>query len=233
MTTLTQTLLSMVFPRKPICPVCQKSLYGNEYVCGECLKSIAPLMPPLCEKCGRPLAETGRCHDCGTHLHRYDQARSFGEYRGALKKLIYVYKYRGHRELAPIFGELLRKTLAEQNWFSVDCIVPTPLHPKRLKERGFNQALLLANQIGGPLKIPVSQGLRRVKNTKHQTLLDKYQREKNLEGAFDVIRKREFAGKTVLLIDDVYTTGATSDACAMVLKESGARSVNVLTIARG
>jgi len=110
---------------------------------------------------------------------------------------------------------------------------PTPLHVKRQRERGFNQSELLAREMSKVLETSLFNGLVRVKYTEHQTLLDKSSREKNLEGAFDVIKKQDINGKRLLLVDDVYTTGATAEQCAKSLIKAGCRDVFVITCARG
>ncbi|MCR4431684.1 MAG: ComF family protein [Tepidanaerobacteraceae bacterium] len=227
-------ILDVLFPPEPYCTVCAKKLEtGERYICSACEKRLAPILPPVCKKCGRPLDTDSLCRDCRTNERTFVQARSFGHYDGVLKELIHLFKYGGRRELARLLGGRMVGTLAVLSWPDFDYIVPVPLHAGRERERGFNQAYLLASVVSRSSGVPIYRGLIRVKPTEHQTFLDKTLRKKNLEGAFKVENKSRIEGKTLLLIDDVYTTGSTVDECARTIKNAGADSVFVLTCARG
>lgn len=204
-------------------------------VCAPCWRSILPLTPPLCDACGDPLPTwrasshaLERCPRCRRGRRSVDRARAIGEYDGALRALIHALKYEGRRSLARPLAALMRERAADLV-AAADWAIPVPLHPSRRRQRGFNQAADLARHLGPP----VSHALRRVRATPAQTGLPAAQRHRNVRDAFLVSRAgRAMAGRTVLLVDDVSTTGATLDACARVLKEAGVRDVIALTAAR-
>lgn len=252
---ITNGILDLLFPRQPYCLVCNNKLEpGKALICLSCENKVKPVSPPLCRKCGRPLMGPGLtvagsrdfsspgffksqvyhlCHDCRAREHYFVEARSFGHYEGVLKKLIHRFKYGGRRELAELLGGRMVETLESLSWPAFAYIVPVPLHTKRERERGFNQAYLLASVVNYHTGIPIFRGFIRTKPTEHQTLLDKPLREQNLAGAFKVTDKSSIKGKTLLLIDDVYTTGSTVDECSKILLGGGADNVFVLTCARG
>jgi len=252
---ITKAMLDLLFPRQPNCLVCNSILEpGKALICPSCENKITPIGPPLCRKCGRPFivpgltAAAGRdfsasgfsksrgyhlCTDCRAKEHYFIEARSFGHYEGVLRQLIHRFKYGGRRELAEFLGGRMVQTLQHISWPAFDYIVPVPLHIKRERERGFNQAYLLACVVNRHTGTPVFRGFIRTKPTQHQTLLDKTLREQNLLGAFKVTDKSSIKGKTLLLIDDVYTTGSTVDECSRTLLDAGAQNVFVLTCARG
>ena len=204
-------------------------------VCAACWRSILPLTPPLCDACGDPLpawratsVSLARCPRCRRARRHLDRARAIGEYDGALKAVIHALKYEGRRSLARPLAALMRERAADLI-ASADCAVPVPLHASRRRHRGFNQAADLARHLG----LPVQHALRRVRATPTQTGLPAAQRHRNLRHAFAMRRfARDVTGCTVLLVDDVSTTGATLDACARVLKRAGAGAVIALTAAR-
>jgi len=175
----------------------------------------------LCSRCLR-----GRWH--------FEVHRSCGLYEGALKEAIHRFKYLHEFPLLRVFGDLLYPTLQTLSRdYPVDLIVPVPLHIQRLRERGFNQALLLARELSKRTGIPYPErALKKIKNTPFQTTLKGKERRKNVKGAFHVDKNEEIEGKSILLVDDVYTTGATVNECARTLLDGGAKSVAVLTVAR-
>jgi ComF family protein len=173
------------------------------------------------------LDEEGRCALCRSGLRGFDAAYSFGAYAGPLREMIHLYKYGRIRTLAEPLGELLVRALPREEAF--DALVPVPLHWRRRMERGFNQTESLARVLAGRTGTPVVKALRRVRATPNQAGLSNTERRKNMSQAF---RSRSVAGKRILLIDDVLTTGSTGAACALALKSSGARKVAILTVAR-
>jgi len=177
-----------------------------------------------------PLDENGRCAVCRHGLSGFDAVFSYGEYEGALRKLIHLFKYSGVTPLASKLGALLNGALPREQRF--DVIIPMPLHWRKRLERGFNQSELLARFVSRRTGIPIANALRREKRTDPQAGLTRAQRRLNVAGAFGVSRRSEIQGRHVLLIDDVFTTGATASACAAVLKRAGAQRVTVLTLAR-
>jgi len=181
-----------------------------------------------------PLDEKGVCAACRSGLRGFDRAASFGLYEGPLRKLIHLYKYSGMKPLAGTLAGYMERALSIDAAF--DAVVPVPLHWRRQWDRGFNQSELLARHIAQRRGIPVLHALRRKRATAVQAGLASAGRRRNVAGAF-LLRcggKTDpgLAGRKVLLIDDVMTTGATASACASVLKRGGAKSVSLLTLAR-
>jgi ComF family protein len=221
----------------PRCAVCSNLLDRPTLgpVCPACWNSIAPLTPPLCDRCGDPLATwrvvsvpLARCARCRRVSRPIDRSRAIGLYDGALRSIVHALKYEGRRSLAKPLGALMRARCADV-LSGADVAVPVPLHPSRRRERGFNQAEDLAHHVG----LPLAAALRRVRRTPPQADLPAARRHGNVKSAFAPAKDcRLISGLVVVLIDDVSTTGATLDACARVLKERGAREVRALTAAR-
>jgi ComF family protein len=164
---------------------------------------------------------------CRAGLRGFDAAYSFGPYEGVLRQLIHLFKYAKMRTLERPLSALLVRALARDEAF--DAIVPVPLHWRRRFQRGFNQADLLARGVARATGIPIVRALRRIRSTSTQAGLSNRTRRQNVTSAF---RSRNVAGKRILLIDDVMTTGATGAACALALKQAGAGRVALLTVAR-
>jgi ComF family protein len=204
-------------------------------VCEACWRSILPLTPPLCDACGDPLPSwrivsipLARCARCRRMVRHVDRARAIGSYEGALRSIVHALKYDGRRSLARPLAALMLSRGATI-LAGADAVVPVPLHRSRRRLRGFNQAVDLAR----PLRLPVVCALRRVRSTAPQVSLPAGQRHRNVRGAFAPSRHAAaLAGRTVVLIDDVCTTGATLDACARVLKSCGVGEVRALTAAK-
>ncbi len=167
---------------------------------------------------------------CRLGLQGFDAVYTYGSYEGTLRKLVHLFKYSGMRPLARPFGELLKQALPLDQAF--DVIVPMPLHWFKHWQRGFNQADLLAREIGRKWRVPVREVVRRKKATSPQAGLTNAKRRANVQGAFRVSRGRRLDGLRVLLVDDVLTTGATASACARALKRAGAAHVSLLALAR-
>jgi ComF family protein len=228
-------LLSVVLA--PSCAVCDLSLSRptDGPVCAACWRSILPLTPPLCDRCGDPLSSwravsvpLGRCPRCRRAARFVDRARAIGAYDGALRSIIHALKYEGRRSLADPLGVLMRERGGDMLDRAV-CAIPVPLHASRRRRRGFNQAADLARHLG----VPVVAALRRVRATPTQTSLPAARRNRNVRDAFAVTRHASaLEGATVVLIDDVSTTGATLESCARVLKAAGVGEVRALTAAR-
>jgi len=228
-------LMSVVLA--PSCAVCEQSLLRpiDGPVCAPCWHSILPLTPPLCDRCGDPLATwralsvpLARCPRCRRAPRFVDRARAIGAYDGALRSVIHALKYEGRRSLARPLGALMRQRGADM-LEAAACAIPVPLHPSRRRHRGFNQAADLANHLG----VPVVPALRRVRATATQTGLPAGRRHRNMRGAFAATRAAAaLSGSIVVLVDDVSTTGATLEACARALKEAGVAEVRALTAAR-
>lgn len=235
LTKLSDLCIKIIFPVKPFCIICNKKILADRNrVCSVCEENIVKITPPICRKCGRQLKNDTKdiCNDCSNTKHYFIEARAFGHYEGILRKLIYQFKYRGQKDLALFLGVKMFSVLETLSWPAIDFIVPVPLHRSRLKERGYNQALLLAKVLNKNTGIPISEELIRAKATEHQTILTRSYRQRNLANAF-AIRRNKFCNKTILLIDDVYTTGTTVNECSKTLKKAGAKEIYVLTCARG
>jgi ComF family protein len=221
----------------PCCCACDQPLEHPTHgpVCGRCWQSILPLTPPLCDRCGDPLptwrtisTALACCARCRRTVRAVDRARTIGAYDGALRAVVHALKYDGRRSLARPLASMMRRR-GEDMLDGAACAVPVPLHRSRLRHRGFNQAGDLARHIG----LPVVHGLRRTRATPTQTGLAAGRRHRNVRDAFAVTRAAaSLIGSTVVLIDDVRTTGATLDACARVLKAAGVKEVRALTAAR-
>lgn len=182
--------------------------------------------PPFCPKCGEPApAIEGLCGLCIKGEHLFDFARSAFLFTATLREIIHHLKYADRVSLARPLGDALKECLQREE-FSGELIIPVPLHRSRERERGFNQAELIAARLGRPVARRI---LRRRKNTPSQTGLSRNERKRNLAGAFEV--RGEVRG-SVIVVDDVYTTGATMNEIARTLKRAGASRVEVLTVAR-
>ena len=210
-------------------------------ICEKCRGALAPLRGPVCEHCGRPfpsetMLETTNphCFACRQNLYGFDAARSYGAYSDEMVKAITLLKYHRLTRLGGWFAEKLKAT-AEANPIirGADVLVPVPLHPARRRERGYNQTELIARPLARLVGIPLEPGLLvRVKPRPSQLFLSRRERWLSVRGAYEIRDGRRIDNQRVLLIDDVFTTGATLDACARVLKKAGAKSVVGLTVAR-
>jgi len=230
------TLFQFFLP--PQCPCCERLLEEDQQgFCSNCLSEIRWIEPPFCSICGIPfISKEGESHPCGacvTHRKYFTMARAWGAFEGSLQEAIHRWKYEGKTRLTPFFAEWMVKGL-NRYWEpdSLDLLIPVPLYTQRLRERGFNQALLLVKELSRRTGIPYRKTiLQKKKPTIPQVNLSGAEREKGLRGAFHIIRNEELLGKSVLLVDDVYTTGATVNECSKVLLRGGAERVDVLTLA--
>lgn len=179
------------------------------------------------------LAGPMRCGACRTHPPAFTYARAAARYDGVLRDALRALKFAGRRSLAAPMGDLLAEIgLAALPLPSPDVLVPVPLHPARERERGFNQALLLARRVGRAWGVPAESLLRRTAATRPQADLSADERRANVRGAFSVRDRRGVAGRHVVVVDDIMTTGSTASACAAALREAGAAAVGVVAVAR-
>lgn len=237
MRTLLKALLDLLLPsfclacEKPLGPAAPELLF-----CPDCLAGLRCIQSPLCPCCGRAyLVAPGGDHHCGSCLaqpRHFSRARALFLYEEPLKKVVHRFKYQGKTACLPSFAKLARNLPQLGELEGVDWIVPVPLHPSRLRERGFNQALLLARAFFPKDRRVTANLLVRLRPTEPQTSFNGSARRTNLKNAFGVIKPHLLAGKKILLIDDVFTTGTTVNECARVLKKAGADEVMVLTLAR-
>jgi len=174
------------------------------------------------------------CGICRRSLFLFEFARAYAPFEEPFQEIIHQFKYRSHRSLAqPLSKLLLTVYQAHLEDCSSDLIVPVPLHKSRERERGFNQALELSKPLGKMANLPVfASTLARIRPTRVQAGLSRRERRMNINGAFDLLETKSVEGKIVLLVDDVFTTGATLNECARILKKNGAQRVNVLTLTR-
>ncbi len=220
------------------CPCCESFLEeGAGIVCPDCLSHIHWLEPPFCSICGSPfpsrVGESHPCSDCMRGKRYFQTARALGYYGGSLQKMIHRWKYEGKTHLTGPLVEWMASGL-DRYWDPprFDLLLPVPLHTRRLRERGFNQALLLAKGLSRRTGIPYRKGFLQKKSaTTPQVELSGADRERAVKDAFCLAGNEGLEGKSILLLDDVYTTGATVNECARILVAEGARRVDVLTLA--
>lgn len=226
-------VLQLLFPTR--CPVCDSivSPYGAK-ICLECMGSLRLLTPPWCMKCGKKLeTEEEFCKDCRDKVHYFVRGRALYEYR-SVSQSVYRMKYGGRQEYADYFGEEMAVYLGSFiRQIQPDGIIPIPLHKKRLNKRGYNQAALLAKSLGAHVNVPVyDKILVRQKNTKPLKLQNPTERQNNLKKAF-IIAENDVKLKTILVVDDIYTTGSTIDEVTRVLKQHGVEKIYFVTLACG
>lgn len=222
------------------CELCSSLLEfpQEKVICHSCWKSIRISHPSYCLCCGRffeALEEPHLCQDCLQKRPPFSHHRSCGKYKGKLKDIILLYKYRHFQVLGKDLARLVYRALGreEEIWWSVDAIVPVPLHPKRKKERGFNQAQIIAKELARVKGIELRDGLLvKIKNVPPQTSLRIEERVENVSGAFCVVKGEKIKERVVLLVDDVYTTGSTIRECSSVLRNAGVKEVRALTVAQ-
>lgn len=231
--------LNFIYP--PVCQLCGKERAGaaEGYVGGNCWSGVRFITAPFCQRCGLPypghITQEFRCENCAEMEFSFCSARSAVAANGLVLDVIHRYKYNRAVWFEPFLGDLLVRqaapTLSQEKW---DVIVPVPLHPVKERERNFNQAHCLARHLGRALRLPVNNRLlHRVKFTDTQTKLTRPQRAANMNNAFAPCSGTRLNGAKVILVDDVLTTGATTDACAHALRRVGAGEVCVWTVARG
>lgn len=232
-------ILHLLYPKR--CPVCDRPvtapLFSWDYpICDRCRNRLTRATEPSCKKCGKPLTgERGEyCMDCTHRVHEFVQGKALWVYRGDASRSVHRLKYQNRREYAKSYGQELARTYGD--WIhlrQIEAIVPIPLHRKRMRMRGYNQAELIARELGQVLEIPViSDRLIRRENTTPQKELNDRMRWRNLHKAFTVRPGKALPGR-ILLVDDIYTTGSTMDASAKVLKEAGAAEVYVISVCIG
>ena len=234
-----QILLDIVYPQ--FCAVCGRKTSGahGRPVCPACLKLTTPLAAPLCQRCGMPLrqltdATAAGCRNCRRVRLFFDRAISVFEYNPVMKIIIHQLKYRRKTALADPLAERMTGFLANHLPLArIDMVTCVPLHPRRRRTRGFNQSHLLGKHMADRLNLPYQESvLRRIRQSKVQAVSSYEQRRDNIADAFRLSDPQAVSGKTVLLVDDVLTTGATLNECSRVLKAAGATHVFVATLAR-
>ena len=233
-----RTILDLVFP--PRCQGCGR--FGPEVLCGACRQAIRRIVPPFCLRCGvpfDPLAQGGPlCAACRRRRRfPYTWSRSAAVYGGVLREAVHNYKFARRRVLAWPLAELMLEAIAawqkaglpDSDPAQWDLLCPVPLHPRRLRARGFNQSLLLCHRLSQALGVPVTEPLRRVRETLPQQQLPGEARPENVREAF-AAETAAVAGRRVVLVDDLWTTGSTLVQCARALR--GARAVYLFSLSR-
>ena len=246
MTALAETFqdrlnVSLAFFYPETCQICraERATVQDGFVCAHCRAQVRFIKPPFCERCGLPypgdFTTPFECTNCSELELHFKSARSAVVAHNVVREAVHRYKYQRALWFEPFLTDLfLRKAvpaLCGQKW---DFIVPVPLHSVKRREREFNQAERLAAHLSNATQIPLNPKLlERVRPTATQTLLTRQQRAANMRGAFAVRPGKRLNGERVILVDDVFTTGATTSACAQVLRAAGAGDVCVWTVARG
>ena len=236
---LLETFLDFIYPRNINCIICDEDIDKTEAysMCAICRDTVKFITSRYCEKCGKPLEPLylpQQCPDCITTKHYFDRGFSCVEYDDTIKKLIYDLKYYKKRYLAYPMAQVMAERLNQHALGKIDMIVPVPLHRKKEAERGFNQSLLIAKYIGDLLRVPVNhKGIVRKKETISLNKLTKDERRENLKDAFQLMDKEIFRHKKILLVDDIYTTGSTIDACSKELRKGNPKEIFFITFATG
>jgi len=224
-----------------VCQYCrqERATPDEGFICSECRKNLKWIEAPFCDRCGLPfggeISTVFVCNNCNDLTLHFRKARSAVLFEEIMMEVMHRYKYNQalwfERFLANCLVEQAVPELRKEPW---DIIVPVPLHPRKEKEREFNQAERLARQLSRASGIPMSKRiLRRVEPTRTQTRLSRKERLENVRKAFALFPGTHLNGQRIVLIDDVFTTGATSSSCAKVLRDAGAADVCVWTVARG
>ena len=232
--TLLRILTDMIYPRR--CPVCDRAVrpFGS-LVCGACKDEFEYIKEPYCMKCGKALGEEEAeyCSDCRRHRHLFDRGRALYSY-GSTSDSVYRFKYRGRQEYAAYYAECIAEQLGE--WIRrcrSDALIPVPIHESKRRSRGYNQAEVLAKELGGRMDIPVETDLiKRARKTVPMKDLSLSERQNNLKRAFKICRN-DVKLSTIIIIDDIYTTGSTIDAMSYELRRAGVERIYFVTLAIG
>jgi len=233
---LLEAAVSLLYP--PVCTLCGGKTRAGEYLCQRCEAKAMRIVAPFCQQCSEPfegaISTVFTCANCAHRTIYFDAAVAAYRGRGIVRQIIHDFKYGRQIHLRHLVARWLYGAFDDERLRgrTFDMIVPVPLHPTRQRERGFNQASLLAELLTAQISIPCKPVLKRVRYTTTQTALDRAERMENLHNAFRLRRNANVRGLRVLLIDDVLTTGSTLSECARTLKRSGAISVYAATAAR-
>ena len=218
------------------CPMCDKVLEKDKKICTGCEGKLVYIFEPKCKRCGKELEDEGKeyCFDCSVKKHYFKTGIAAFKYNDMISKSIYKFKYHNRRSYSAFYGDAISKVYGREilRW-NADVIIPVPIHYKRRIKRGYNQAELIARELGDKIGVPVDEKyLFRITNTRPMKELDKIDRKKNVEKAF-IIYKNVVKYKKIILVDDIYTTGSTLDACSKVLLEAGANEIYFVSLSVG
>ncbi len=232
-----RSFLNLLYP--PHCILCRAETAAREFACRRCLRTAVPVGTPCCQVCSAPfegaIEGTFTCPACREQKFAFGCAVASRRNQGSARELVHRFKYQNQLYLRHLLADWLLEAIADPRLQTPqpDCLVPVPLHPTRQRERGFNQAHLLAKIAAQKSGIPLLPSLKRIRFTPTQTRLDREARIENLRNAFGMIQTVDVRNLHLLLIDDVLTTGSTVNECARVLKTAGAASVRVAAVIRG
>jgi len=236
-TIVRNTLLELFYPSN--CVGCGYPQQAGILLCASCKATTPRIEAPFCSRCSRPfegmIDGDFECPNCEDLSPAYDCVVSKYQAKGVLRDLIHRFKYGRQYYLRRVLADYLLGAMGEVRILAIppDCIVPVPLHPTRVRERGFNQAEALAEIVSKWVKIPIVHCIERRRYTQTQTRFDRTERMRNLRNTFALRKNRDVRGKHSLLVDDILTTGSTLHECALVLRGAGAASVRAITVARG
>lgn len=219
-------MIDLIFP--PTCGGCNMS--GVRW-CHNCQEQTPKIQPPICDLCGQITYDKGICKRCSTSQPHFTATRSWAEFSGPIRNALHDIKYRKNIGLGSSLSINLAGLLKQNNW-EIDLVTPVPLGKEREKQRGYNQAALIARPLASYLQLPYNPRiLRRIRETISQVDLTLVERQNNVMDAFQANRQN-IQGKRILIIDDVTTSGSTLNACSKALRENGAKAVYGLTVAR-
>lgn len=218
-----EAMADLFYPRRCVC--CDRR--ASDVLCRSCFEKLPRIEEPVCGRCGRPAVfETFVCEECKGLDFGFESARAPLRYEGVGEEIVHALKYRGYTWVA---RRLMAPLIVEVAGRGFDEVVPVPLHASRLRKRGFNQAKVMAESVAGQLNSTLSDKLQAVRRTRDQIELSGAGRRANVRGAFGA--KSRVTGR-VLLVDDVFTTGATMSECASVLRRAGAAEVHAVSLCR-
>ncbi len=230
---LFETAITFLFPAQ--CKVCEKNigLESIPYLCNGCWDSLEIVTPPWCEICGIQNVD-GVCDVCATAPPRYGKLRTVAFYDAILQRIIHLYKFEKRRSLAKHLSDMMVNHIPNDcNLKEYDYILPIPIHKNRLRERGFNQSTLIAQGISNEIGIDIcTDAIVRSRNTSPQSSLTRDARQTNVVGAFGIKNRNLIRGKRILILDDVFTTGATVNEAVNMLWNEDPIEIDVLTLAR-
>lgn len=227
-------LIGLLYPKRTKCSICGRETF--EAVCSSCLSLLEYIEGRVCLKCGKGIEDeydANVCPDCKRDDKNFDMAFSCFQYKDMGKIIIHKLKYENCKEVSYTLGRLMYQKIVDEG-ISLDAVVPVPIHESKEAIRGFNQAQLIAEEIASRLGIPLWNCIARTKATTEQSKLDKINRNLNVHNAFCInVLYNNVRNESVLLVDDVYTTGSTADECSRILKLQGVQRVFVVTAATG
>ena len=235
-----ESLFELIYPEKNICCICDiyDEAIGEKYICKDCEMKIKKITPPYCIKCSKPInhaSDVDLCVECFNHEKYFEASRSPYSCDGIIKKCIGDFKYYNKPYLLRFLGSSLLRYMQSINYVNFDYILSVPLHSSKMKKRGYNQSELLARYIACKLNIEYFDALKRIKKTEKQSSNSKLNRSINIINAFSIKNNRKYnaiKNSSILLVDDIYTTGSTVNECTKVLLNYGVKNVYVITVAR-